>query len=136
MRSYVASAVLAAVFVLLPAAAGYAPALSQDFSITNETPLGSSWMAQLQEWWDLHAYYPLDASERNEDGTVKVHMLIHPDGKVWTIEVVSSSGSRILDEAGVEVFHNMYLRPFPAGTPAPQADVYVSLHYVLAHRHG
>jgi TonB family protein len=134
MRSYVASPVLAAVFVLTPAAAGYAPALSQDFSITNETPGGSQWIAKLQAWWDVHAYYPKDASDKNEGGTVKVHLLIHPDGTIWTVELVQGSGSRSLDNAGLYAFHSGILRPFPPGAPAPQPDVYISEHFVLAHQ--
>ena len=48
MSAYVTSAVLAAVFVLAPAAAGYAPALSQDFTITNKVEPGGNWVRQLQ----------------------------------------------------------------------------------------
>ena len=80
MRSYVASAVLAAVFVLTPVVAGYAPALSQDFTITNKVEPGGNWIRQLQAWWHVHAYYPPDALERKEDGTVKLHLVIHPNG--------------------------------------------------------
>jgi len=134
MRSYVASAVLAAAFVLLPAAAGYAPALSQDFSITNETLAGSNWMKQLQAWWDVHAYYPPDALKNHEDGTVKVHLVIPQDGEVGLVQVAQGSGSHTLDMAGYEVFKYARLRPVPSAPPAPQADVFITLHYVLAHQ--
>ncbi len=54
MRLSVASAALAAAFVLTPMVAGYAFALSQDFSITNEEqPADASrgdLMRQLQAW--------------------------------------------------------------------------------------
>ena len=75
MRLSVASSALAAAFVLTPVAAGYAPALCQDFSITNQEP-ANAWrrdmMRQLQAWWDAHAYYPRHASNNDEAGTVKV----------------------------------------------------------------
>ena len=61
-------------------------------------------MRQLQAWWDAHAYYPRHASNNDEGGTVKVHLVILPDGRIWTIDVVESSGSRSLDTAGVSVF--------------------------------
>jgi len=80
MRSYVTSAFLAAACLLAPAAAGYAPALSQDFTITNKVEPGGNWIRQLQAWWHVHAYYPPDALERKEDGTVKLHLVIHPNG--------------------------------------------------------
>jgi TonB family protein len=137
MRLAVASSALAAAFVLTPLAAGYAPALCQDFSITNPAEPGNvgrrDVMRQLQAWWDAHAYYPKRASSSDEGGTVKVHLVILPDGRIWTVDVVESSGSRSLDTAGSSVFRGGSVRPFPKG--APKADIDISLHYVLAHRH-
>src|ERR1700739_2715480 len=121
MRLSVASSALAAAFVLTPVAAGYAPALCQDFSITNQLEPGNAGrrdlMRQLQAWWDGHAYYPRHASNNDEGGTVKVHLVILPDGRIWTIDVVESSGSRSLDTAGDAVFHGGSVRPFPDGEP-------------------
>ncbi len=137
MRLSVASSALAAAFVLTPVAAGYAPALCQDFSITNQVapPIAGhpGLMRQLQAWWDAHAFYPRHASNSDEGGTVKVHLVILPDGRIWTVDVVASSGSHSLDTAGSSVFRGGSVRPFPAGEA--QADVDISLHYVLAHRH-
>ncbi len=137
MRLSVASAAFAAAFVLTPVAAGYAPALSQDFSITNTVEPADAGrrdlMRQLQAWWDARAYYPKHASNNDEGGTVKVHLEILPDGRIWTVKVMESSGSSSLDAAGVSAFHGGFVRPFPEG--APQADLDISLHYVLAHRH-
>jgi TonB family protein len=137
MRSSVASAALAAAFVLTPVAAGYAPASSQDFSITNPAEPADAGrrdlMRQLQAWWDVHAYYPRHASNSGEGGTVKVHLVINTDGNIWSVGVVESSGSHSLDTAASSVFRGGFVRPFPAG--APDADMDISLHYVLAHRH-
>src|SRR5271170_8486912 len=119
MRLSVASSALAAAFVLTPLAAGYAPALGQDFSITNPeepaNPGRRDLMRQLQAWWDAHAYYPRHASNSDEGGTVKVHLVILPDGRIWTVDVVESSGSRSLDSAGSAVFLTGFVRPFPEG---------------------
>src|ERR1700735_64361 len=137
MRLSVASSSLAAAFVLTPMAAGYAPALCQDFSITNQVepanPGRRDLMRQLQAWWDAHAYYPRHASNNDEGGTVKVHLVIVPDGRIWTVNVVASSGSRSLDTAGDSLFRGGFVRPFPEGEP--KGDIDISLHYVLAHRH-
>jgi TonB family protein len=137
MRLSVASAALAAAFILTPVAAGYAPALCQDFSITNQMEPSNAGrrdlIRQLQAWWDAHAYYPRHASNSDEGGSVKVHLVILPDGKIWTINVVESSGSRSLDTAGDTVFRGGFVRLFPEGEP--KADIDISLHYVLAHRH-
>ncbi len=136
MRLSVASSALVAALVLTPMAAGYAPALCQDFSITNQEPGNAArrdLMRQLQAWWDAHAYYPRHASNNDEGGTVKVHLVIRPDGRIFRVDVVASSGSPSLDTAGPAVFHGGFVRPFPEGEP--QADIDISLHYVLAHRH-
>lgn len=137
MRLSVASAALAAAFVLTPVAAGYAPALSQDFSITNPVEPANAGrrdlMRQLQAWWDVHAYYPRRASQSDEGGTVKVRLAIRSDGNIWKVDVLESSGSRSLDTAGASAFRKGFVRPFPEG--APEADIDISLHYVLAHRH-
>ena len=137
MRLSVASAALAAAFVLTPVAAGYAPASSQDFSITNPAEPADAGrrdlMRQLQAWWNVHAYYPKHASNSDESGTVKVHLEILPDGRIWTVKVVGSSGSPSLDAAGSSVFRGGFVRPFPEGAPGVNLDI--SLHYVLAHRH-
>ncbi len=136
MRLLVASSALAAAFVLTPVAAGYAPALCQDFSITNQEPANPGHhdlMRELQAWWDSHAYYPRHASNNDESGTVKVHLVVIPDGRIWIVNVVESSGSRSLDTAGDLVFRGGSVRPFPEGEQ--QADINLSLHYVLARRH-
>jgi TonB family protein len=131
-----ASSALAAALVLTPVAAGYAPALCQDFSITNQepaNPVHRDLMRQLQAWWDAHAYYPRHASNNDEGGTVRIHLVIRPDGKIWTINLVGNSGSPSLDAAGDSVFRGGFVRPFPEGEP--NAEIDLSLHYVLAHRH-
>ncbi len=140
MRLSVASSALAAAFVLAPVAAGYAPALCQDFSITNQVapPVAGhpELMRQLQAWWDAHAFYPRRASNSDEGGTVKVRLVILSDGRIWMVDVMGSSGSQSLDTAAASVFRGGSVRPFPEGESKADANVDISLHYVLAHRHG
>jgi TonB family protein len=136
MRSLVVSAALVAGFGWVPVATGYAPAFSQDFSITNQVepadPARRDLMRDLQAWWEVHAYYPKHASNNDEGGTVKIHLNILPDGRVWMLNVVESSGSRALDAGALAAFRTATVHPFPAG--APEVDLDLSLHYVLAHR--
>ena len=141
MRSTLAAAALAVAFILAPVAAGCAPALAQDFSITNTEPavrvegavLGPDWIKQLQAWWDKHAFYPGEAAQKDVSGTVKVHIVVQPDGEVSTIRLDEASGSKFLNNAAYLAFRDAHLHPFPPGTPAPQADVHITLHYVLTH---
>ena len=89
----------------------------------------NTWTASL----GIRTYYPRHASNNDKGGTVKVHLMIFPYGKVWPINVVESSGSHSLDAAGAGVFRDAVVRPFPEGEPKVEMDI--SLHYVLAHRH-
>ena len=93
--------------------------------------LGPDWIKQLQAWWDLHAFYPGEAVQKSVSGTVEVHFVVRPDGEVTTIHVEGGSGSKFLNNAAYVAFRDAHLHPFPPGTPAPKADVYVTLHYVL-----
>ena len=137
MRFSLAFAAMVVTFVLAPAVAGYAPASSQDFSITNPVEPADAGrrdlMRQLQAWWDVHSYYPRHASSADEEGSVKLHLVILPDGRIWTVDLVESSGSRSLDTAGIATFRSGFVRSF--AEDAPEAAVDLSLHYLLAHRH-
>ena len=90
---------------------------------------GAAWMGKLKQWWDQHSFYPKEASQTNEGGNVRVHILIAADGQVTSVEMVQGSGSSVLDAAAVAVFRGAHLPPFPPGTPAQPADVVVTLHY-------
>ena len=76
-------------------------------------------MRELQAWWDAHAFYPRHASSADEGGTVKVHLVILPDGRIWTTDVVTSSGSQALDKAGGSVFRGASVRPFRRASRTP-----------------
>jgi TonB family protein len=93
--------------------------------------LGPDWIRQLQAWWDQHAFYPGEAASKGLSGTVKVQMVVRPDGEVSTIHIVEGAGSKQIDNAAYVAFRGAHLHPFPPGTPAPQADVTITLHYVL-----
>ena len=110
-------------------AGAHAPAGQNGAGRANAGSHGTAWMGKLKQWWDQHSFYPKEASQTNEGGNVKVHIIIAPDGQVTSIEVVQSSGLSVLDAAAVAVFRNAHLPPFPPGTPAQPADVVVTLHY-------
>ena len=115
---------------LNPAGApAHAPAGQNATSRASDANNGAAWMGKLKQWWDQHSFYPKEASQTNEGGNVKVHIVIAPDGKVTSIEVVQGSGLSVLNAAAVAVFRNAHLPPFPPGAPAQPADVVLTLHY-------
>lgn len=138
MRSSMMSVALAVALVAGPVVVGHAPAMSQDFSITNQVDPADAGrrdlLKQLQAWWDAHAYYPRHASDNEEAGTAKVHLVIHSDGIIWMSTTVEGSGSRSLDAAAAAAFQGGFVRPFPPNVPGTELDV--SVHYVLAFRRG
>ena len=93
--------------------------------------LGPDWIRQLQAWWDRHAFFPGEAASKGLSGTVKVQLIVLPDGEVSTIHVIQGAGTKQIDNAAYVAFRGAHLHPFPPGTPAPQADVTITLHYVL-----
>ena len=137
MRLPNVSTAVAAAVVAIPVGLAVVPAPGQDFSITNRVePVNGTrrdLLRQLQAWWDVHGYYPRHASQNDEGGTVKLHLVIYPDGRIWSAEIVDGSGSASLDTAAVTTFRTGFVRPFPPGTPNAELDL--SLHYVLTHRH-
>jgi protein TonB len=110
-------------------APAHAPAGQNAAGSASAANNGAAWMGKLKQWWDQHAVYPKEASQTNEGGNVRVHIVIAPDGQIMSIEVVQSSGLSVLDAAAVAVFRNAHLPPFPPGTPAQPADVVVTQHY-------
>jgi protein TonB len=112
-----------------PGGAAHAPAGQVAAGHAGDANNGAAWMGKLKQWWDQHSSYPAEASQTNEGGNVKVHIVIAPDGQIISIEVVQSSGLSVLDAAAVAVFRNARLPPFPPGTPTQPADVVVTLHY-------
>jgi TonB family protein len=131
-------AVVYAALVVLPVVLGGAPALSQDFSITNELPPVDAGrrgvLRQLQAWWDVHGYYPRHAAENDEGGTVKLRLTIRADGNIAQVETTDSAGSPSLDSAAVATFRGGFVRPLTAATTDTTIDL--ALHYVLTRRPG
>jgi TonB family protein len=93
--------------------------------------VGPDWIQQLNEWWAEHQYYPAQAAERGEDGTVKVHVVVGRDGRVHGVELEGYSGSQWLDMGALALFRNAHLPPFPPGTPEDQGDLDVTINYIL-----
>jgi TonB family protein len=96
--------------------------------------IGKEWYAMLHEWWDQHAYYPEQAVRRGEDGTVKIHMHVDRWGHVRLVGLDSSSGSQWLDAGALAVFRGATLPPFPLATPEGEADLDLTIDYILVRR--
>jgi TonB family protein len=55
---------------------------------------------------------------------MQVQLVIHPDGNIWMVDGVKSSGSSVLDAAAVAMFRNAHLPPFPPAAPAQPGHIF------------
>ena len=74
--------------------------------------------------------YPVRASRRGEEGTVRLKVQVLPTGSVGEIEVVSTSGSPDLDKAAVECVKQQW-KFTPATLDGKPAEDGVSVRIVF-----
>lgn len=89
-------------------------------------------MAALESWWVRHSYYPGQAAQAGEEGTVRIRLQADRFGKVVSVELQSRSGSPWLDMAALGTFRNAKLAvPSNAGETF---TVDLTVNYVLVRR--
>jgi TonB family protein len=77
--------------------------------------------------------YPQKAYDKNEEGVAVVKMSIDANGMLAGANLISSSGSIILDEDAVEVVRAVApFEPLPAGYSLSRLHVVASFNYSLA----
>ena len=79
-----------------------------------------------------HKSFPFQARRKGWEGSVIVRFLVHRDGHVEHIEVISSSAIALLDEAAIRaVKEGNPFPPFPEGMRKPSLWFKVQLVFVL-----
>jgi protein TonB len=68
-------------------------------------------LARIRQRIEAVKRYPEDARRDSIQGTVSVRFRVHADGQLERVELVRSSGSRVLDEASLETIRRA--APFP-----------------------
>jgi protein TonB len=99
--------------------------------VVHGAQLGKDWIELLHEWWERHGYYPREAQLRGEDGSVKIHVHVDRYGHVEVVELESTSGSQWLDMGAQATFRGQTLPPFPPSTPEANADLDLTINYIL-----
>jgi periplasmic protein TonB len=89
------------------------------------------WQSALGAWLQQHRTYPQAARQDNEQGRAVVRFTVDRDGHVADVELVTSSGSRILDDAAQAMLRGANVPPFPAEMTQDQAVITVPLRYSL-----
>lgn len=61
------------------------------------------WVAQVEETGNQH--YPEEARRKHIFGDIRLAVSVHPDGSVDAVEILQSSGQRVLDQAAIRSVH-------------------------------
>lgn len=61
------------------------------------------WVAQVEEAGNQH--YPEEARRKHIFGDIRLAVSVHPDGSVDAVEILQSSGQRVLDQAAIRSVH-------------------------------
>jgi len=93
--------------------------------------LGADWMQGVKSYWLRHRYFPRQAVEAGEDGTVVIEVTVNRYGKVEAVEVKSRSGSAWIDMAAVGTFRNAQLPPLPAEVAQERFTLTIPITYTL-----
>ena len=75
--------------------------------------------------------YPVDARRRREQGTVKLMVLVGPDGRVSDIRLATSSGSQALDRAALRAVKRWRWVPQKRAGERVAVRGYVTIPFVL-----
>ena len=89
--------------------------------------------AELQDWIQRHLYYPEEAARKGQDGTAEVHVVLDRDGQVRDVELTTSSGADLLDDATSGMFRGATLPPVPPDMAGGHFDIDLTVHYILMH---
>lgn len=107
------------------------PNKSEAFFDARAAKLGADWASGLAAYWRQHRFYPRQAAEHGEDGTVQVELVVNRLGKVESVEIRSRSGSPWLDMAALSTWRGAQLAPFPAENTEPRITMTLTINYVL-----
>lgn len=106
------------------------PNRQEAFFDARANALGADWMQGVHAFWIQHRYYPRQAIEAREDGSVDLEMTVDRTGRVLSANVVSRSGSTWLDMAAAGTFRGALLPPLPIQISAPYT-VTITINYQL-----
>ncbi|MEJ1977389.1 MAG: energy transducer TonB [Acetobacteraceae bacterium] len=95
---------------------------------------GPDWLDELHRWAAAHAYYPTEAAEAGEAGSVTVQVQIDHYGNVLSVDMVSRSGSQWLDLAWLGEWRHAKVPSFPQGTMGDTTTLQYTINYILIRR--
>lgn len=104
------------------------------FARITQGHVDASWINRLQDWWGRHGYYPSQAAALQQDGKVRIELVVDRYGKVRSVELAGRSGSPWLDMGAQAVFRGAELPPFPPNSGDDRITLELTINYVLVRR--
>jgi TonB family protein len=93
--------------------------------------IAPSWQSALGAWLEAHKSYPEEARRRGEQGHAVVRFRVDRTGRALDIQIISGTGSTILDDAVERMLRGARVPAFPPGMDQDQVTVTVQLRYKL-----
>jgi len=107
------------------------PADPTPYSVDTDADVGLDWRNALSEWVEEHSYYPSQAAEMHQQGSVRVLVTTLPNGRVTSVELERGSGSPWLDLALEGMFRGAKLPPLPKSAGDQPVPFHFTMHYIL-----
>jgi len=107
------------------------PNKSEAFFDIRAANIGADWAQGLAAYWRSHRYYPPQAAQNGEDGTVEIQIVVNRQGHVESVEIQRRSGSPWLDMAAVGTWQNAQLAPLPAENTDRTITIPLTINYLL-----
>ncbi len=107
------------------------PNKSEAFFDIRAANIGADWAQGLAAYWRRHRYYPPQAAQNGEDGTVEIQIVVNRQGRVESVEIQRRSGSPWLDMAAVGTWRNAQLEPLPAENTDRTITIPLTINYLL-----
>lgn len=107
------------------------PNKQEAFFDARAAKVGADWANGLAAYWRRHRFYPRQAAENGEDGTVEVELVVNRQGRVESVEVKRRSGSPWLDMAALSTWRDAQLAPFPSENTDPRVTLTLTINYIL-----
>jgi len=101
------------------------------YSVDTDADVGPDWRNALSAWVNEHAYYPSQAAQTGQEGTVQVLVTTMPDGHVISVDLEKRSGSPWLDLALEGMFRGAKLPPLPKTAGTDPVPFHFTMHYIL-----
>jgi TonB family protein len=92
---------------------------------------GPDWLSELHRWAAAHAFYPQEAAQEGQEGSVTVQVEIDHFGHVLNVDMVSRSGSQWLDLAWLGQWRHATVPSFPQGTMGDTTTLQYTINYIL-----